>query len=183
MKFSIQNLLAGALIAVGCSGDNSRATAGGETGAAGRTGRREESSRRARGWYVGVTYSALPQGVTFVSGAGLSSPGDARGAYAFARVATPHGDMIWLDTIATRARTVRGELHLPPLAADERLFISSCDLAGHLNPRVIAIVVNEPNVTRYTRVRQAWLANLQTGRFEIVPVAGVVCDNAESGSA
>jgi hypothetical protein len=130
--------------------------------------------------YVGTTYSTPPNGVKSVGGATLSSGSDVRGNYAFNHVATPRGEMIWLDTIGATSRVVLAELPLPPLANDERLFIGSCDVAGRLDPRTIAIVVNQPGVTRFTEIRQAWRVDLRAARFDLIPVAGVVCEDPGS---
>ena len=105
------------------------------------------------------------------------------GALDFAHVATPAGDMIWLDTIVAPAqrpprKIVRAVLSLSPVAADERVFMASCDVNGRLDPMVVAIVVNEPNASRFTKIRQAWRANSATGRFDVIPVNGIVCEEA-----
>jgi hypothetical protein len=122
----------------------------------------------------------LPPGVELVSGATIPNTD-----YVFRRVATPRGDAIWLDSMAqdgsrTPTRTRRANLALPPLAADERVMLASCDVNGRLDPFVIAIVVNEAHVTRFTKVRQAWRANLGSRRFDIIPVAGIVCEDPGS---
>ncbi|MEO6877277.1 MAG: hypothetical protein ABI205_02270 [Gemmatimonadaceae bacterium] len=130
--------------------------------------------------YVGLTYNAPPAGVKSIGGATLSGPGTVRGNYAFNHVTTPRGEMIWLDTIGAPNRVVLAELPLPPLANDERLFIGSCDAAGRLDPRIIAIVVNQPGVTRFTEIRQAWRADPHLARFDLLPVAGIVCEDPDS---
>jgi hypothetical protein len=120
--------------------------------------------------------AALPLGMKLVSGATIPKTD-----YVFRRVATPRGDAIWLDSLAhDGSRTRRADLALPPLAADERAMLASCDVNGRLDPFVIAIVVNEVNVTRFTKVRQAWRANPTSRRFDIMPVAGVVCEDPGS---
>ena len=134
----------------------------------------------ARGSFVGNRYESLPKGVTLVSGAVLPAS-RATGEYELARVKTARGEMIWFDSLAhtsraTPARTVRAELRVPPLSRDERLFMASCDVAGKLDPRVVAIVVNEPSVTTFSKIRQAWRVNAGTGHFELIPVAGITCE-------
>lgn len=124
--------------------------------------------------YVGVAYDSLPRGVTYKGGS-------LAGNLDFAEVATPSGNMIWLDTIVAATRkparkVVRAELSIPPLASDERVFMASCDVNGKLDPLVVAIVVAEPNVSRYTKVRQAWRANAVAARFDVIPIAGVTCE-------
>jgi hypothetical protein len=99
---------------------------------------------------------------------------------------TPRGDVIWFDSLThtsrpTPTRTVRAELTVPPLGPDERLFFASCSVAGKLDPRVVAIVVNEPNVTTFTKVRQAWRANVDRGEFELIPVTGITCEETGGG--
>lgn len=129
--------------------------------------------------YVGLSYDTPPAGVKSVGGAILSGPG-VRGNYAFTHVETPRGEMIWLDTIGSSKRVVLAELTLPPLARDERLIVGSCDVAGRLEPRAIAIVVNQPGASKFTEIRQAWRVDLRAARFDIIPVAGVVCEDPGS---
>jgi hypothetical protein len=118
----------------------------------------------------------LPPGAKLESGATIPNSD-----YVFRRVATPRGGAVWLDSMSrSGARTRRGDLALPPLAADERVMLASCDVNGRLDPFVVAIVVVESNVTRFTKVRQAWRANPAMRRFDIIPVAGVVCEDPGS---
>jgi hypothetical protein len=138
--------------------------------------------------YVGLQYDSLPADFKFEGGSMVPAPATGpRAEYDFSHVSTPRGDMVWLDTIGAavgrglRARIVRGELTIPPLAADERLFMASCDVAGRFDSRVVAIVVNEPNTSRFTKIRQAWRVNLASGRFDIIPVTGVVCEEPGAG--
>jgi hypothetical protein len=124
--------------------------------------------------------AALPPGLKLVSGATIPNTD-----YVFRRVATPRGDAIWLDSMAqdgsrTPTRTRRADLALPPLSADERVMLASCDVNGRLDPLVVAIVVNDANVTRFRKVRQAWRANPGSRRFDIIPVAGIVCEDPGS---
>lgn len=133
--------------------------------------------------YVGLQYDSLPAGFKYEGGSVIprgTSGVDAD--YDFSHIMTPRGDMIWLDTIGAPtakglpARIVRAELTIPPLAHDERLFLASCDVNGKFDSRVAAIVVDEPNVTKYTKIRQAWRVNPQSGRFDVIPVTGVTCE-------
>ena len=139
-------------------------------------------SAPSRDSYVGLRRGSLPAGVTSEGGAVIPSRGSSGGGpYAFTRVRTPRGEMVWLDSISaggapSPARIVRAELRLPPLARDERVMLASCDVDGALDGRVVAIVVNQPNVTKFTQVRQAWRANPATGAFEVIPVTGITCE-------
>lgn len=137
--------------------------------------------------YVGMRYGTLPSGFSYKAGSTLSRGNGGAARYAVSQVRTPRGDMLWLETIeprdggrTTADRVVRAELRVPPLAADERLMIGSCDVNGRLDAGVVAIVVAEPGVTRLTKIRQAWRADAQIGRFDLLPVAGIVCE--EPGS-
>ena len=138
--------------------------------------------------YVGMRYGTLPSGFSYQAGSTLSRGSGGAGRYAVSQVRTPRGDMLWLETIeprdgeerTTAERVVRAELRVLPLAADERLMIGSCDVNGRLDARVVAIVVAEPGVTRLTKIRQAWRADAQAGRFDLLPVASIVCE--EPGS-
>jgi len=133
--------------------------------------------------YVGLKYESLPSNLVYEGGAVLPrGTGGLNGDYDFSHVRTPRGDMIWLDTLAaqgggTPARIVRAELTIPPLANDERLFMASCDVGGKFDSRVVAIVVSEPNVTQFTKIRQAWRVNVRAARFDVIPVSGVVCED------
>lgn len=105
-------------------------------------------------------------------------------AFAFSEVRTRRGMMLRLDSVVAgaprdRSRIVRAELSVPPLASDERLLIGSCDTAGHLDPALIAIVVGGSSAARYTHVRQAWRALPEEGRFEVVPVRGITCEETD----
>jgi hypothetical protein len=55
--------------------------------------------------------------------------------------------------------------------------MASCDVDGRLDSRVVAIVVNEANATKLTKVRQAWRADASNGRFDVIPVAGITCED------
>ena len=101
---------------------------------------------------------------------------------------TPAGDMLWLEadvphtSIGGRpGHTVRAVLKVPPLSRDERLLMASCDVNGKLDGRVVAIVVGEAQATRFTSVRQAWRADPVAGRFDLIPVAGISCEDPGSG--
>ena len=144
------------------------------------------ASPRARGGAASNSTDAaergesLPPGVNLEGGATIPNT-----SYVFRRVSTPRGDAVWLDSMTkdggrapTRLR--RAELALPPLAADERVMLASCDVNGRLDPFVVAIVVNEANVARLSKIRQAWRANPRGRGFDIMPVAGIVCEDPGS---
>lgn len=139
--------------------------------------------RRAAANYTGLRYESLPRG--FVLHGGSVVPTTSGADYDFAHVSTPKGDMVWLDSLARatdgqRAKIVRAALPIPPLARDERLVMASCDIHGRLDPRVIAIVVDEENATRFTQIRQAWRVDFGAHRFDVLPVDGIVCEDPGS---
>jgi hypothetical protein len=156
-----------------CSGDSPR---GGES-----TDTAIASPRRAASAKSGTTGAAsrgesLPPGVKLESGATIPNTD-----YVIRRVATPRGGAIWLDSVSQDHVPVRrAEMALPPLATDERVMLASCDVNGRLDPFVVAIVVNETNVRRLTKVRQAWRANSEARRFDLLPLAGIVCEDPGS---
>jgi hypothetical protein len=92
-------------------------------------------------------------------------------------VGTPGGDMIWFDSLASDGRIVRAVLPLASLAKDERLFISSCDVNGKLDPAMFAIVLNQGPRSKTTRVIEAWRIDTKTAMFEMLPVAGITCED------
>lgn len=171
-------MCAAMLVAIsGCSRESSRRAQSTDTAVA--ASPRGAASASASNDVV-TRGATLPPGVKLVSGATIPNTD-----YVFRRVATPRGDAIWLDSMAqdggrTPTRTRRADLALPPLAADERVMLASCDVNGRLDPLVIAIVVNEASVTRFTKIRQAWRANPGSRRFDIIPVAGIVCEDPGS---
>jgi hypothetical protein len=133
--------------------------------------------------YVGLQYDVLPEDFHFEGGAVLPPVnGGLAGSFDFAHVKTPRGDMIWLDTLGPATsrglpnRIVRAELRVPPLSADERLFMGSCDAGGKVDPRIVAIAVNPTNAARSEKVRQAWRANPSAARFDLIPVRGISCE-------
>ena len=145
------------------------------------------AQRKSPTSYVGLQYDSLPVNFTYKGGSAIPrTPSSPAADYDFSHVATPRGEMIWFDTIAASPNhgppphMVRAELTIPPLASDERVFMASCDVNGTLDPLVVAIVVSEPNVTRFTKVRQAWRVNVRGARFDVIPVTGVTCEDPGS---
>jgi hypothetical protein len=133
--------------------------------------------------YVGLQYDVLPEDFHFEGGAVLPPvSGGLAGNFDFAHVKTPRGDMVWLDTLGPATsrglpnRIVRAELRIPPLSADERLFMGSCDAGGKVDPRIVAIAVSATNASRSDKVRQAWRANPSAARFDLIPVGGIACE-------
>jgi hypothetical protein len=179
-----RNLLSLLTIAAGCSGEPIR-----KQGVAESSSPTPSSASPSRapdlsgGHYVGVHHDPLPAGVTSEGGA-LIRIGKAD--YSISHVRANDVDMLWLDSIVpgkaqNPEKVVVAELRIPPLARDERLFMASCDVNGQLAPRLVAIVVNEPGVTKFTKVRQAWRADPARGRFEVIPVGGISCEDPGPG--
>lgn len=162
------------VVLLACSGESLRTSRNPDTMIGSRAQKPDAPSRRSTN--VSAT-TALPPGVKFHSGATIPNSD-----YVFRRVATSRGEMIWLDSVtqstgATPSRELLAELRLPPLAPDERVMLASCDVGRRLDPFVVAIVVNEANVSRFAKVLQAWRADPNTRRFEILPVSGIVCED------
>ena len=137
--------------------------------------------------YVGLQYDSLPSDVTYKDGSVIPPSARTHNAeFDLAHVMTPRGEMVWLDTLGApvgkglRAKIVRAELTIPPLANDERLFLASCDANGKLDPSIVALVVNEPNVTKFAKIRQAWRVNIPAARFDLIPVTGITCEDPGS---
>jgi hypothetical protein len=187
MKIASVVVLTCAVIA-GCSGDETRGDSHeGGASAAGTVMSAAEFSSATK--YLGIRYDSLPPAFTFVAGALLpGSSGAGAAGFDLDLVRTPRGNMLWLDSIVAvsprgrPSRVVRAELKVPPLAADERLMMSTCDVDGHVDPRVVAIVVIGPGVAQFPPVRQAWRANATTGVFDVIPVTGIACGQTESSA-
>ena len=187
MRASSRIVLLTAIGAAACSGDSSPKEAASDVAAAGAPSGAASASTSsppaiASGRYIGIRHDPLPAGVVSEGGAVVRIDG---ADYAFTRVKTPHGGMVWLDSIAgekgqTPIKIVRAEVRVPALARDERLLMASCDVGGKLDGRVVAIVVNESrtsNETKFGAVRQAWRADARRGRFDVIPVAGITCED------
>jgi len=176
---SKQIFLAVAFMVVACSSDARRKEAASDVAAAGAVPASQSPPGVASGRYIGVRHGPLPAGIASLGGAVVRING---ADYAFTHVRTPSGDMVWLDSITssgtqTPVKIVRAELRVPPLARDERLLMASCDVNGKLDGRVVAIVVNEANATKFTKIRQAWRTDANGGRFDVIPVAGISCED------
>jgi hypothetical protein len=169
-----------------CSGDQSRKDSQESTAtAAGIVVSAAEFSSASK--YLGIRYDSLPPAFTFVSGALLPGSSGAGGSgFDLDLIRTPRGEMLWLDSIVAvsshgrPSRVVRAELKVPPLASDERLVMSTCDVDGHVDPRVVAIVIIGPGEAQVPPVRQAWRANAVSGAFDVIPVTGVACGQPEA---
>ena len=99
-----------------------------------------------------------------------------------ATIVRPGGSSIEIMYESSVQKNARGrQPHVPRQSRGrKRVMLASCDVNGRLDPFVIAVVVNETNVSRFTKVRQAWRANLAERKFELVPVAGIVCEDPGS---
>jgi hypothetical protein len=179
-----------AIALAACSGETAKRASDSGASAAGTVVSAAEFSSAAK--YVGIRYDSLPPKFTFVSGSLIPiAPGANSVGFDLDLVRTPRGQMVWLDSIVAVSqrgrptRIVRAELKVPPLAADERLVMSTCSVDGKLDPRVVAIVVTNQSAAvdstaRFTAIRQAWRADATAGQFEVIPVTGIACDEAGS---
>jgi hypothetical protein len=177
-------------VVASCSSDDAGTRARDSASAAGVVVSPAEFSAATK--YVGIRYDSLPAKFTFVSGSLIPlTPGANSVSFDLDLVRTPRGQMVWLDSIVAVSprgrptRIVRAELKVPPLAADERLVMSTCSVDGRLDPRVVAIVVTSQSAAvdstaHLTAIRQAWRANAALGQFEVIPVTGITCDEPVS---
>lgn len=82
------------------------------------------------------------------------------------------------DRVGQRARwRVTDELPYPHLRRDEQLVVGICERAGHLDPKLMAIVADGGDVEWYTDVRMAWRLDGESGRFIRQPTSGIRCMN------
>jgi len=185
MRMNRRNLLSLLTIAAGCSREPIRkmGVADTTTSAAPPPSTPTRAPDLSGGHYVGVHHDPLPAGFTSEGGA-LIRIGNSD--YSISHVRAKGVDMLWLDSIVpgrkqNPEKVVVAELRIPPLDRDERLIMASCDVNGQLAPRLVAIVVNEPGAAKFTKVRQAWRADAARGRFELIPVAGISCEDPGTG--
>jgi hypothetical protein len=183
MRVKKTNLFALALIVAACSRDAGHREGVADTRSAEPVSRLSDPPALASGPYVGTRHNPLPPGVDYVEGATLHVNG---AGYVLSHVRTPTGDMVWLDSIIAGAKPpaviVRASVRIPQLARDERLFIASCDVNGRLDERVVAIVVNQPNTTKFAQIRQAWRADARRARFDVIPVTAITCEDPGAGT-
>jgi hypothetical protein len=182
-----------AAIAVGCSfilaacgGDSLRGTNARSDEAAARSAADTATAGASASSTANMRYDTLPARGRFVGGSVLMQPTGAPSSFVFSQVQTSRGDVLRLDSVVSgappdRSRIIRAELAVPPLAPDERLLIGSCDIGGRLDPALVAIVVADAGAARYTRIRQAWRVRPAEGRFEVVPVRGITCEETDRG--
>jgi hypothetical protein len=193
MKMHVFQLLAAAALVVACNREAPSSRGGTPAGdsvvapAAGASSPAAAAKTPAKTNYVGLQYDSLPLDIKYLGGAVLPrQPRGPNADYDLAHVSTPMGEMIWLDTIGApvgrglHARIVRAELAVPPLASDERLFMASCDVNNRLDPEIVALAVTQPGAARVSGIRQAWRVNIRAARFDVIPIAGVTCE--EPGS-
>ena len=185
MTMHRRNLLSVLAVATACSREPIRKT--GVTDTVASTTSASPSTRSApdlsSGHYVGVHHDPMPAGVTAEGGA-LIRVG--KGDYSVSHVRARGVDMLWLDSIVpgktqNPEKVVIAELRIPPLDRDERLFMASCDVRGQFDSRVVAIVVNETGVAKFAKIRQAWRADVVRGRFDVIPVTGITCEDPGLG--
>lgn len=186
MRMNRRNLLSLLVIAAGCSRESIR-----KMGVADTTAAAPPPSTPTRpapdlsgGHYVGVHHDPLPAGVTHEGGALIRI---GKSDYSISHVRAKGVDMLWLDSIVPGRKqdpekVVIAELRIPPLDRDERLFMASCDVNGQFAPRLVAIVVVEPGVSKFTKVRQAWRADAAHGRFDVIAVTGISCEDPGGSS-
>jgi hypothetical protein len=188
MRMNRGNLLSLLVVAAACSREPIRKTGVSDTQSASpsspSSGPRIPPDLSGR-HYVGVHHDPLPAGVTHEGGA-MIRIGSAD--YSISHVRARGVDMLWLDSIVPGKKqdpekVVRAELRIPPLDRDERLLMASCDVDGRLDSRVVAIVVNEPaaGTMKFTKVRQAWRADVARGRFDVIPITGITCEDPGVG--
>lgn len=175
------------MLLAACGGDSVRGSNGASDEAAGgRGGRRATTGSGAGATKPTVRYDTLPSRGQLVGGSVLMLPNGAPSSFVFSQVQTKRGTVLRLDSVVAgaprdRSRIIRAELSVPPLAPDERLLIGSCDAGGRLDPALVAIVVADSGAARYTRIRQAWRVRPTDGRFEVVPVRGITCEETDRG--
>ncbi len=185
---AVPSLALGALfvIGTGCTKDAARESANKSATSVDTAAAVQSSSPSAprNASLVGLAYTSLPPGMTLVSGAVIPTSGAQ--TFDVAHVATPAGDRLLLESAGPKiagaaSHLIVADLALPPMSANERLVMASCDVNGKLDPRVMAVVEILPDRAQFTRVRQAWRADLDGKRFEIIPVDGIVCEEPGSG--
>lgn len=137
--------------------------------------------------FVGLRYvgaAGLPAGLREEGGTVLT---DSTGAeYGLLEITDGTARMLWLNRFVGRDSAgkprweVLAVLRRPAMREGESLVTALCEQDGTRDPEIFAIVdrAAEPaDVERYTRIRRAWRADLERGRIEEIPMAGITCTN------
>lgn len=133
--------------------------------------------------YAGLRYGPTqPKGVKYVSGALISERNDEK-EYGISEVHKGRVKALWFERLARRDERgipyweLLDVLVAPPHTGKQILVYASCRLKNQYNPEIVALVDNQPSEEFLTRVRKAWRANRQTGKFEVLPTKGIKCTN------
>lgn len=112
------------------------------------------------------------------------------GEYGLLEITDGTARMLWLNRFVGRDSAgkprweVLAVLRRPEIREGEYLVKALCEQDGTRDTEIFAIVdrAAEPeDVERYTRIRRAWRADLERGRIEEIPVAGITCLNEAAG--
>lgn len=94
----------------------------------------------------------------------------------------PSGLLLYIGKSAPRIELkkarwlVTDQMSFPQTPRDQQVVFSVCELNGEIDETIIA-VVKTTDTEWYATVRQAYRANLKTGRFEEIPPKGIRCLN------
>lgn len=133
---------------------------------------------------MGSIVPPFPNGWTEESGACISkSLGvDKMCDYSIGVLRSLNGRVLYIGKSTPQIETnevhwlVTDQMPFPQTPRGQEVVFSSCELNGELNETIIA-VVKVTDTEWYTTVRQAYRANLNTGRFEKISTKGIRCLN------
>lgn len=137
--------------------------------------------------YTGHRYgSTQPKGVKYIGGS-LISELDDQTEYGIAEVHRGRVKALWFERLIRRDEKgipyweLKDVLVVPPYPKSQLLSYSFCLMNNLPDKEIVAIVDYQPDAEYFTRVRKAWRANRQTGKFEVIPTKGIKCTNEGAG--
>jgi hypothetical protein len=135
--------------------------------------------------HPGERYEVLPDGVVAIAGWSLSKPDD-NPAYNINHVETGGKQLLLLETVkrdraGKAVYEVRDVLSLPDLAVSERLIAGDwCTQNRSPNPALVVVAKDTASDT-LTDIDQAWVANINQGKFQEISARNITCRNSGWG--
>ena len=137
--------------------------------------------------YTGERYGPTqPKGIKYIGGALISEVNEEK-EYGIAEMQKGRVRVLWFEYLTRRDDKgspyweLKDALLIPRYPKSQILTYSFCWTNNQPDKEIVAIVDHQSGVEYFTRVRKAWRANRQTGKFEVIPTKGIKCENEGAG--
>ena len=143
-----------------------------------------QNSTNDKSPYIGLRYSGnkLPPGHKSIGGTLLTDPYSKEKQYGVMEVSKGRVRMMWLDLFTHDDAAgnpnweIKDLLFLPPMGKNQLLLYVDCYLRDKPDRGLVVIADDVIREGYYARVRHAWRANIQTEKFQQIPVTGIKCE-------